>query len=149
MSTRSNLPASTRQEVEFQSGGETCAAWHYPGTNGACVVMAGGMAVPKEPATDAFAAHFHRSGYTVLAFDYRRIGESGGEPRQVVRVRDHLADWDAAVARAATVPGVDRSRVAVWGFSFSGGLVIDVAATHRQLAAAIVQTPLADGQAAT
>src|SRR3954468_1827481 len=148
-STPANTPASTRQKIEFQSGGETCAAWHYPGTNGACVVMAGGMAVPKEPATDAFAERFHRSGYTVLAFDYRRIGESGGEPRQVVRVRDHLADWDAAITRASTLPGVDGSRLAVWGFSFSGGLVIDVAARHRELAAAIAQTPLADGQAAT
>src|SRR3954466_14301646 len=149
MSAHSDSAAFTRQKAEFQSGGETCAAWHYPGTNGACMVMAGGMGVPKEPATDAFAAHFRRSGYTVLAFDYRRIGESGGEPRQVVRVRDHLADWDAAVARAATLPGVDKSRLAVWGFSFSGGLVIDVAARHRELAAAIAQTPLADGQTAT
>src|SRR3954454_156635 len=104
-----------RHKIEFPSGHETCAAWLYPGTNGACVVMAGGMAVPKEPATDAFAEQFRRSGYTVLAFDYRRIGESGGEPRQVVRVRDHLADWDAAIARAATLPGVDGSRLAVWG----------------------------------
>jgi pimeloyl-ACP methyl ester carboxylesterase len=148
-STHGKPQASTRQKVEFQSGGETCAAWHYPGTNGACVVMAGGMAVPKEPATDAFAEHFQRSGYTVLAFDYRRIGASGGEPRQVVRVRDHLADWDAAIARAATLPTVDDSRLAVWGFSFSGGLVVDVAARHRHLAAAIAQTPLVDGQAAT
>src|SRR3954464_6300914 len=97
-STHASTPAFTRQKVEFESGGETCAAWHYPGTNGACVVMAGGMAVPKELATDAFAKQFHRSGYTVLAFDYRRIGKSGGEPRQVVRVGDHLADWDAAIA---------------------------------------------------
>src|SRR3954463_2401434 len=148
-STHGSSPACTRQKIEFRSGGESYAAWHYPGTNGACVVMAGGMAVPKEPATDDFAEQFHRSGYTVLAFDYRRIGESGGEPRQVVRVRDHLADWDAAIARAATLPGVDESRLAVWGFSFSGGLVIDVAARHSELAAAIAQTPLADGQAAT
>ena len=138
-----------RQKIEFPSGDETCAAWLYPGTNGACVVMAGGMAVPKEPATDAFAQQFHRSGYTVLAFDYRRIGDSGGMPRQVVRVSDHLADWDAAIDRASTLPGVDGSRLAVWGFSFSGGLVIDVAAKRGELAAAIAQTPAVDGQAAT
>ena len=31
-----------RTEVRFPSGDTHCAAWHYPGTNGACVVMAGG-----------------------------------------------------------------------------------------------------------
>ena len=31
-----------RQKIRFASGGTECAAWHYPGTNGACVVMTGG-----------------------------------------------------------------------------------------------------------
>jgi hypothetical protein len=33
-----------RDKVHFVSDGTTCAAWHYPGSNGACVVMAGGLA---------------------------------------------------------------------------------------------------------
>ena len=138
-----------RTKVQFPSGDSTCAAWHYPGTNGGCVVMAGGMAVTKEPATDAFARRFHEAGYAVVAFDYRHIGESQGEPRQVVRVREHLEDWDAAITFASTLPDVDPTKVAVWGFSFSGGLVFDVAANRDDLAAAIAQTPVADGQAAT
>jgi hypothetical protein len=43
----------TREKVEFRSGGERCVGWHYPGTNGGCVFMAGGVAVPKEPASEA------------------------------------------------------------------------------------------------
>ena len=124
-------------------------AWHYPGQTDAIVVMAGGFAVPKEPATDVFAAVFQRAGYSVLAFDYRRIGESDGEPRQVVRVKDQLADWDAALDYAATLPGVDRTKIAAWGFSLSGGHVLAVAAHRPGLAAVIAQTPLADGRAAT
>jgi hypothetical protein len=31
-----------REKVHFPSGDTKCAAWHYPGTNGACVIMAGG-----------------------------------------------------------------------------------------------------------
>ena len=27
-----------RQKVMFPSGGTQCAAWHYAGTNGACVI---------------------------------------------------------------------------------------------------------------
>ena len=51
--------------VRFRSGEDQCVAWHYRGSNGACVVMAGGMAVTKEPATDAFARRFHDAGYSV------------------------------------------------------------------------------------
>jgi predicted alpha/beta hydrolase len=67
-----------REKVHLRSGKTTCAAWHYPGTNGAYVIMAGGLAVTKEPGTDRFATRFHEAGFTVLAFDYRHLGESGG-----------------------------------------------------------------------
>lgn len=138
-----------RQQVGFTSGGVECAAWHYQGTNGACVVMAAGGAVTKEPGTDAFAARFNAAGFSVLAFDYRRLGESGGEPRQIVRIGEQLADWHAAVTAAAALPEVDPVRIAAWGFSLSGGHVLRVAARDPRLAAAIAQTPLADGPAAT
>ncbi|WP_377268018.1 alpha/beta hydrolase [Peterkaempfera sp. SMS 1(5)a] len=137
-----------REKIRFISGGAECAAWHYPGTNGACVVMAGGTAVTKEPGTDVFARRFHDDGFSVLAFEHRRLGESGGMPRQVVRVKDELADWQAAIACARGLPGVDPARLALWGFSLGGGHVIRTAARTPGLAAAIAQTPLADGPAA-
>lgn len=140
--------SAERQHVRFSSGDTECAAWHYPGTNGACVVMAGGFAVTKEPGTDLFAHRFNGAGYTVLAFDYRRLGESGGEPRQVVRIKDEWADWQAAIAFARGLPGVDATRIVIWGFSLAGGHVFKVAARNPKLAAAIAQTPNANGPAA-
>src|SRR6266511_1394106 len=107
--------SAERQKVHFASGDTTCAAWHYPGTTGACVIMAGGTAVTKEPATDRFAKRFHEAGFTVLAFDFRRLGESGGQPRQIVRVGEQLADWQAAIAFAGALPGVGAARLAIWG----------------------------------
>jgi fermentation-respiration switch protein FrsA (DUF1100 family) len=139
---------SERQKVRFASGDDECAAWYYPRTNGACVIMAGGFAVTKEPGTDRFAQRFHDDGFAVLAFDYRRLGESGGQPRQVVRIRDQLADWQAAIGFAATLPGVDPGRLAAWSFSVSGGYVFWLAARDPRLAAAIAQMPNADGPAA-
>jgi len=137
-----------RSKIYFQVAGTRCAAWHYRGSNGGCVIMAGGFAVTKEPGTDQFAARFHEAGFSVLAFDYRHLGESGGQPRQVVRAREQLADWDAAISLAATLPGVDPDRLAIWAFSASGGYVFGLAARDTRLAAAIAQTPNADNPAA-
>jgi uncharacterized protein len=134
-----------RTAVRFESNGVDCAAWHYPGTNGACVVMAAGLAVTKEAGTDRFAQAFAAAGFTVLAFDYRRLGQSGGHPRQIVRIREQLDDWRAALAFARRLPEVDPRRVAIWGFSVSGGHVFRVAAADGALAAAIAHSPAADG----
>jgi pimeloyl-ACP methyl ester carboxylesterase len=81
----------------------------------------------------------------VLAFDYRRLGESGGHPRQIVRIPEQLDDWRAALAYARRLPEVDPRRIAIWGFSISGGHVFNVAATDGALAAAIAHSPAADG----
>jgi pimeloyl-ACP methyl ester carboxylesterase len=139
--------SSLRHEVQFLSGDATVAALHYPGTNGACVVMACGTGVTKEPGTDPFAPALHAAGFSVLAFDFRRLGASGGTPRQVVGVNDQVDDYGAAIAFARTLPEVDPARIAVWGFSLAGGHVLRVAAAHPELAAAIAQAPLADGPA--
>jgi dienelactone hydrolase len=138
-----------RKKVRFNSGDSECAAWHYPGRNGACVIMAAGLGVVKEPGTDRFAERFHDAGYSVLAFDYRHLGESGGTPRQLVHIPSQLADWQAAISFAASLPGVDSARLAIWGFSVSGGHVFTVASRNPQLAAAIAHSPLADGATAT
>ncbi|MER7580249.1 alpha/beta fold hydrolase [Kitasatospora sp. NPDC097691] len=143
-----HVPASAQREnVRFASGGTSCAAWYYPGSNGGCVIMAGGTSVTKEPATDLFAARFNDAGFAVLAFDHRRFGESGGAPRQVVRFDEQIADWHAAIEYAATLPDVDPDRISVWGFSLAAGHVFRVAADHPRLACAIAQTPLVDGRA--
>src|SRR3954449_6087281 len=106
-----------REKIRFASGSSECAAWYYPGTNGGCVVMTGGFAVTKEPGTDRFAQRFSDPGFAVLAFDHRHLGESGGQPRQVQRVREQLADWRGAVAPAPAPPGGDPAPVALSGLS--------------------------------
>ena len=141
------MTATERRRVRFASGDTTCAAWHYAGTSGACVVMAAGTGVTKEPGTDRFAQRFQAVGFSVLALDFRRLGESGGQPRQVVRVGEQLADLHAAIACARGLAEVDPSRVALWGFSLAGGHVFRAAAADPRLAAAIAQAPLADGPA--
>jgi pimeloyl-ACP methyl ester carboxylesterase len=134
-----------RTRLRFASGDAQCVAWHYPGSNGACVVMAGGFGVTKEPGTDPFAKRFHQAGFSVLAFDHRGVGESDGSPRQVASVRNPLTDGRAAFAAAQRLPEVDPERVALWGFSTAGGHVVRVAAGRPEVAAVIAQTPNVDG----
>ncbi|WAL69917.1 alpha/beta fold hydrolase [Amycolatopsis cynarae] len=136
-----------RRKLHFTSGRDECVAWHYPGTNGCCVIMAGAIAVTKEPGTDIFAKRFHAAGFSVLAFDYRHLGESGGMPRQVVRIAEQLDDWRAAIEFAPGLPEVDPSKLALWGHSLSGGHVLHSAAHLPGVAAAIAQSPHADGLA--
>src|SRR5215218_4746362 len=147
---RNHMPMTPpqRQKVQFPSGDTMCAAWHYPGANGACVVMAAGTGVTKEPGTDRFARRFHEAGFSVLALDFRRLGESGGSPRQVVRIGEQLEDLRAAIAYARGLSEVDPSRVGLWAFSLAGGHVFPTAADVPQLAAAIAQAPFTDGQPA-
>jgi hypothetical protein len=141
------LTAAPRKGIAFRSGTDDCAAWHYRGSNGACVVMAGGAGVTKEPATDRFAARFHAAGYSVLAFDYRHIGESGGT-RASGAGPGAGGDWEAALDCAAALPGVEAGKTAGWGFSLAAGHLLRLAARpagQHRLAAVIAQAPLADG----
>src|SRR3954470_1279967 len=124
MTAVNDIDTVVRRKLRFTSGESDCAAWHYRGTNGACVVMAGGFAVTKEPGTDRFARRFHEAGFSVLAFDFRRLGGSAGHPRQVVRLGEQLADWGAALTFAGALPEVDPTRVVAWGFSLAGGQVL-------------------------
>jgi len=144
------MPVSVeRTKVFFNSGETRCAAWYYPGRNGACVIMASGLGVTKEPGTDLFAKRFNDAGFSVLAFDYRHLGESGGHPRQIVNPGKQLADWRAAILFAETLPQVDPGKLAIWGFSFGGGHTFPVAALNPQVAAAIAYAPTVDASDAT
>lgn len=102
-------PVSGEEKVRFSSGGSECAAWHWPGSDGSCVITASGFAVTKEPGTDPFARRFHDAGFGVLAFDCRGFGESGGRPRQVASVvvvceQDQSASPTAAVRATRRAP---------------------------------------------
>jgi pimeloyl-ACP methyl ester carboxylesterase len=144
------MTGQTSEQVTFRSGGEHCAAWvTMPQGSGpfpVVVLVHGGGAV-HDMKLPEYESAFARAGLAVVAFDYRHFGNSGGEPRQMLSVRRQLADVDATIAFARTVPGVDPSRIALWGTSFGASHVLTVAARHPELAAAIVQCPIVRGRA--
>ena len=143
-----------RTEVAFGSHGSKCRAWRYapadagPGSLQPCVVMAHGFGATREASLAPYAERFAAAGMHVLLFDYRHFGASDGEPRQLLSVRRQLQDYAAAVRFAHALAGVDASRIAVWGTSFSGGHALVTAARVPGVAAAICQCPMMDGLAA-
>lgn len=133
-----------RTDVTFDSAGLPCAAWLYRPSTAApypIVVLAHGFGLTREAKLDAYARRFVRAGYAALVFDYRHFGDSAGEPRELLDIDAQLDDWRAALAFVRGLPDIDRSRIALWGTSFSGGHVAAVAAEDRGLAALISQVP--------
>ena len=140
----------TRPDVTFQSAGATCAGWLYrPDGDGPhpIVVMAHGFSCVRDQRLDAYAERFVGTGLGVLLFDYRYFGASGGEPRQVLDIRSQLDDWRAALAHARSIDWVDTGRVALFGSSFSGGHVVQLASEDHDIAAVVSQCPFHDGLA--
>jgi uncharacterized protein len=138
-----------REDVTFSSEDGVVAAWFYAprrpsGLRSPCVVLGHGFAGVKEARLDAFADAFSRAGFACLVFDYRHLGASSGTPRQLISLSRHRADWRAAIAYASARPDVDPGRIALWGTSLGGGLVLELAARLPQVRCAVVQGPLVD-----
>lgn len=143
------MPA--REEVAFESHGARCAAWLYrPQGEGThpCVVLAHGFSGVRDQRLDAYAERFAQAGLAALVFDYRHFGASEGEPRQLLSIARQLEDWRAAVGFARTLKGVDPQRIGLWGSSFSGGHVVQIAADLGGIRAVVSQVPFTDGLSA-
>ena len=97
---------------------------------------------------EAYAVRFQTADFAVLAFDYRHLGVSDGEPRQLIWIPHQLADYAAAVSYVRGLEEVDATRVALWGTSLSGGHVLVAAARDGAVACVTAQCPLMDGRSA-
>jgi pimeloyl-ACP methyl ester carboxylesterase len=149
-------PDERFRALTFVSDGTTCAARHLPAAGDALgtpagrpvAVMAHGLGGTMDSGLAPFATGLAAAGVDVLMFDYRGFGASEGSPRQVVSVRRQVADYRAAMAAAAGLPGADPRRLVLWGVSLAGGHVLTAAAGRDDVAAVVALTPLVDGLAA-
>lgn len=106
--------------------------------------MAHGFAGTRDDGLPAYAEAFCAAGYVVALFDYRGFGASTGQPRQLIDIAAQHADYRAVLGWVRGLDGVDPTRVALWGSSFSGGHVLAVAADDPSIAAVISQAPFTD-----
>src|SRR5207247_5177870 len=80
-----------------------------------------------------------------LVFDNRNFGASDGEPRQHIDPWQQVRDYRDAITFAETVAEVDRTRIGVWGSSYSGGHVLVIGAIDRRVRCVVSQVPLISG----
>ena len=63
-------------------------------------------------------------GFATLLYDHAGFGTSGGEPRQEVNPWRQVHGYRSAVSFLSERPEIDASRIAVWGFSYSGSIAL-------------------------
>jgi dienelactone hydrolase len=140
-----------RREVRIPAGGDDqLDAWVYmPDRPGRVpvVVMAHGIGGIKAGGLAPFAQRFANDGFAAVVFDYRHWGDSTGQPRQFLSIRRQLQDYRSALAWVRTQDEFDAARMFVWGTSFAGMHIVELAACEPGLAGAIAQCPLVDGAA--
>lgn len=145
MQTAENRSGRTVEDVEFPSEGAVLRGLLFrpePDTRTPpIVVMAHGTSATIRMVADRYADSFCRAGLAVLLYDHRNLGRSGGEPRQEINPWVQCRGYRDAMNFVERLDGVDPSRIALWGDSYSGGEVILVGAIDERVKAIVAQCP--------
>lgn len=91
-----------------------------------------------------YAQAFAQAGYHAITFDYRGFGESGGDQGRIIPEQQNN-DIIAVLAWSKTQSYIDAKRIALWGTSLGGCLVIDVAVRCPEIKCVISQMGFASG----
>ncbi|UQO36978.1 alpha/beta hydrolase [Burkholderia cepacia] len=142
----------TRHDIEFLSEAATLRGWYYEparriaGTQAyPAIVMAHGFSGVKEQYLDRYAEVFAAGGFGVLLYDHRNFGASDGYPRQEIDPVQQKRGYRDAISYLLTRPDVDAARIGIWGTSYSGGHVLEVAAIDRRVKCVVSQVPTISG----
>lgn len=174
--TSTVLPAGvSARDIMFFSEGIQCygklftPAGFSADSKAAGVVVAPGWG-EVESSVEPVAAGFASAGLVAMAIDYRGWGKSGGFLQTVdavktddrlrfsqmtarIRIRrkrlipqHQILDIRNALYFLQGEPGVDRTRVGVWGTGMAGGHVIVIAATDARAKAVVADSPVIEGK---
>lgn len=105
--------------------------------------MAHGFSATRRMGLEGFARCFAAAGIAVLAYDHRNLGDSEGEPRQLINPWAQARDYRYALTWLADRPEVDADRLGIWGSSYSGGEVLVVGAIDERVKVVVANVPFA------
>jgi uncharacterized protein len=104
------------------------------------VIMAHGTSATITMVADRYAEVLHDAGFAVLLYDHRNFGISDGEPRGEINAWVQARGYRDAIDYVSSLPEIDKSRIAIWGDSFSAGQVLVVGACDDRVKAIVSQT---------
>jgi hypothetical protein len=123
------------EEIRIATGdGRRLAAWYVPSRNGAAVLLSHGSGGSRGRVT-AHVRMLARHGYGVLALDNPGNGESDGHSNGLGD--NAQTGIDAGLDYLARRPDVDPRRIAGFGLSLGGEVLLEAAAHDRRLAAVV------------
>lgn len=109
--------------------------------------MAHGLGSTRDIRLNEYAFKFAQAGFSCFIFDYRNNGDSKGEKRYRINVKEQLEDWRSAVYFVKTLDSTDTDNIFLFGTSFSGGHIITLASESSEYRGVIAQCPYTDGAA--
>lgn len=123
-------PATFRLPYEevrlWTEGGPSLGAWWIPAKNPrGAAVFAHGNAGNIAHRIDK-GALLRGAGLSVLLFDYRGFGTSGGSPTEMGTYRD----MDAALGHVRSVRGFPAERTLLWGESIGAAVAVEAATRY-------------------
>lgn len=107
------------------------------GEKRAGIVLCHGFTAVKEVLLPEVARWLAGLGYVTLTFDYRFLGESGGEPRRQIIPLLQIEDIRNAVTFLQHQPEIDPERLGLLGVSLGGANVSHAAGVEERVKATV------------
>jgi alpha-beta hydrolase superfamily lysophospholipase len=135
--------------VYFYSDGERLAgelflpAEHPPPSGYPAIIVCHGFGGIKKFFVGDIALALTAHGFLTLTFDYRGFGDSEGRRNRLFPL-EQVADVEAAVTWLGVREEVDATRIAAYGTSFGGAIVLEAAARDERLRAVVSAVGISD-----
>ena len=138
----SNYPDLRPQPITFPSRSHvTIAGSFFPGRKLTTVLLSHGYGDNQEQMLP-YVEFLHRAGFTVMTYDMRNRGRSGG--RAVTLGALEPLDLVSAVDYLTTRDDIDQNRIGALGLSLGAATTILAAADDRRIGAVVADSSFSD-----
>jgi cephalosporin-C deacetylase-like acetyl esterase len=143
-----------RSDIEFKTiDNVTLRGWMFKPANAEgkypCLIITHGLTCLKEMCLDTLAERLTSVlPIACLVYDHRGDGASDqkkNEPRNEIVPAHQNSDLQDAITYAQSCEDIDAAKIGLWGYSYSGGHSLWVAANDRRVKAVIAVAPFISG----
>ncbi|KAI4748029.1 DltD N-terminal domain protein [Aureobasidium sp. EXF-12298] len=143
-----------RSDIEFKTiDNVTLRGWMFKPADAEgkhpCLIITHGLTCLKEMCLDTLAERLTSVlSIACLVYDHRGYGASDqkeNEPRNEIVPAHQNSDLQDAITYAQSCEDIDAAKIGLWGYSYSGGHSLWVAANDRRVKAVIAVAPFITG----